>query len=70
MSPQRRASDHWSWTAGGFLLILAAIGLAAFKVWTEWPVIALAALGGVLVKGESVVSLARVFRKTPEPPTP
>lgn len=70
MSPQRRVSDHWSWTAGGFVLILAAIGLAAFKVWTEWPSIALAALGGVLIKGESVISLARVIRRQPPEPPP
>ena len=68
MTPARRATDHWSWTVGGFAIIAAAIGLAAFKVWTEWPSIAMAALGGVLIKGESVVSALRVFRRTPPAP--
>lgn len=68
MSPARRSSDHWSWTVGGFAIILAAIGLAAFKVWSEWPSIVMAALGGVLIKGESVVSALRVFRRTPPAP--
>ena len=64
MSPERRrASDHWSWTVGGFALILAAIGFAAFGVWSEWPSIALAALGGVLIKGESVIGLARIVQR-------
>lgn len=68
MSPGRRASDHWSWTVGGFALIVAAIGLATFKVWSEWPSIALAALGGVLVRGESVLGALRIFRRTPPAP--
>lgn len=66
-TPQRRASDRpeWTTTLAGFLCILAAIGLRVFDFVGEWQMLAVAVLGGVLIKGESVLGFARIWRRKP-----
>ena len=64
-APHRRAGDRGEWptTLAGFVVILAAIGLRVYGLLGEWQMLAVAVLGGVLIKGESVISLARIWRK-------
>lgn len=65
-APQRRAADHdWTTTVAGFVLIAAAIGLRVAGLVGEWQMLAVAILGGVLVKGESVLGFARIWRRKP-----
>ena len=67
VTPHRRTGDRpeWTTTLAGFLCILAAIALRVFGLVGEWQMLAVAVLGGVLIKGESVLGFARIWRRKP-----
>ena len=63
----RRARDLWALpsTVAGFLVIGLAVGLRVYGITGESGMLVLAVLGGILVRGESIIDAVRAWRRTP-----
>ena len=64
--PKRRVGDHGDYTTlAGFVFILVAVGLRVLGFIGEWSMLTVAVLAAVLIRGESVLGFARIWRRKP-----
>ena len=65
VTPKRRETDNDWTTVAGFVFIFVAVGLRVLGFIGEWSMLTVAVLAAVLIRGESVLGFARIWRRKP-----